>query len=63
MASVHDYPFVVNNDNQNVNRVTSAKFWGVHIDDQLTWEHHITCISPKLAKKYWHNFPNTAPPT
>jgi len=34
IASVHDYPFSINIDNQNINSVTSAKFLGVYIDDQ-----------------------------
>ena len=27
-----------------------AKYLGIHIDQKLTWEHHITHINSKLAK-------------
>jgi len=50
MASVHDCPFSINIDNQGINNVTSAKFLGVYIDDQLSWKQHVAYISQKLAK-------------
>ena len=42
LASAQDYPFSINLDNQCINRVTSIKFLGVYIDDQLSWRQHIT---------------------
>jgi len=35
-------------DNQSITRVSSSKFLGVHIDEQLTWKEHITDISKKI---------------
>jgi len=60
LAFAQDYPFSVNLDNQSINHVTSTKFLGVYIDDQLSQRQHITFISSKLAKKYWHHFSNLA---
>src|SRR5688572_17787969 len=37
-------------DNQSITRVSSSKFLGVHIDEQLTWKEHITDISKKISK-------------
>src|SRR5688572_30251381 len=36
--------------NQSITRVSSSKFLGVHIDEQLTWKEHITDISKKISK-------------
>src|SRR5688572_31474257 len=45
-----DCNMTINIDNQNITRVSSSKFLGVHIDEQLTWNEHITNISKKLSK-------------
>ena len=50
MSFVHEYAFSISIDNQCINRVTSAKFLGVYIDDQLSWKQHVNYISQKLAK-------------
>src|SRR3984885_14930417 len=50
MSFVHEHAFSISIDNQCINRVTSAKFLGVYIDDQLSWKQHVNYISQKLAK-------------
>ena len=38
----------------SLNKVSSAKFWGVIIDENLTWKNHIDSISKNYLKKYWN---------
>ena len=40
----------INIDGVNINQVTSAKFLGLYIDEQLTWTNHIRHISSKISK-------------
>lgn len=42
------YPVLI--DNVPINRVYSAKFLGVTLDDKLTWNEHVTYIKSKIAK-------------
>ena len=50
MAFFNDYEFSINIDSHVINRVSSAKFLGIYIDDQLSWTQHVEYISHKLAK-------------
>ena len=49
-APMHDYKLAIKIDKQNITRVASSKFLGVHIDELLSWKVHITQISKKMAK-------------
>ena len=40
-------------DGVSLNRVSSTKFLGVIIDENLTWKNHIDAISKNYLKKYW----------
>ena len=40
--------FIMNIDNYPIKRVTSARFLGVVIDENLTWEEHIIALKRKL---------------
>ena len=35
-----------------INKVSSTKFLGIHIDDQLTWREHINTVYSKVSKVY-----------
>ena len=37
-------------DRNSMNQVTSTKFWGVYIDQHLTWVDHIKILANKIAK-------------
>ena len=37
-------------NNVSIKQIHSARFFGVHIDDKMTWKGHISYISNKLAK-------------
>ena len=37
-------------ENQNIEQVGKAKFWGIIIDEQLNWKEHILYISNKISK-------------
>jgi len=37
-------------DGKLILRVKNVKFLGIYIDEHLTWNHHIQCISKKVAK-------------
>ena len=37
-------------DGVSLNRVSSTKFWGVIIDENLTWKNHIDAISKTISR-------------
>jgi hypothetical protein len=39
-------------DDQSITRVSSTKFLGVHIDENLTWKEHVTYNLQENIKKY-----------
>ena len=45
---VDDIGILINNE--NIERVYSTKFLGIHIDSNLSWKQHITILKGKLSK-------------
>ena len=37
-------------DNEHIERVQATKFLGIHIDEHITWEHHINHCKKKLSQ-------------
>ena len=42
-------------NDKEIERVTSIKFLGVLIDENLTWKEHITVIEIKISKNFDHH--------
>ena len=37
-------------DNEHIERVQATKFLGIHIDEHLTWEHHISHCKKNVSQ-------------
>ena len=45
-----NYNFTLFFGNQSLNQANLTKFWGVYVDDHLTWKHHISFICKQISK-------------
>ena len=46
----YNQDITINIDGNVINKVSSTKFLGIHIDDQLTWKEHINTVYSKVSK-------------
>ena len=46
----YNQDITINIDGNVINKVSSTKLLGIHIDDQLTWKEHINTVYSKVSK-------------